>query len=190
MYPFRIACRYLFARKTHSAVNIISAISAVVVAVASAAIVVVLSVFNGFEDLAKSHLSVLDPQLKVAAMKGKTISDADSLARVISDVAAVAAAMPVVEERGLLVDGGHQHPVVFKGVPDDYSAYTGIDSAMVDGFFMMSAGRYALSTFSAGTAYNLGLRPDAEKVIGLYVPAAWAASAPPIRPRRSAATRC
>lgn len=171
MYPFRIAFRYLFSKKSRSAVNVISLISALVVAVASAAIVVVLSVFNGFSDLAESHLSALDPNFKVEPLHGKTIAEADSLCRVIETVAGVRRAMPVVEERGLLVDGARQMPVVFKGVEEDYADCSGIDSVVVDGVFAaMSDDDVTTVSVSVGVAVELNVRPDAEHDIALYVP--------------------
>ena len=87
MLPLRIAWRYLLAKKTHAAVNIISLISMVGVAVATAAIVIVLSVFNGFSDLALGHLSVIDPQVKVLPVSGKAISNGDSCLLYTSDAA-------------------------------------------------------------------------------------------------------
>ena len=76
--------RYLFAKKSHNAVNVISFISMAGVAVATAAIVCVLSVFNGFSDLAMQRLSLIDPQAKVTPLKGKTIAAADSVAQAIA----------------------------------------------------------------------------------------------------------
>lgn len=86
MVALRIALRYLFAKKSHNAVNVISIVSTVGVAVATAAIVCVLSVFNGFTDLSMSRLSAVSPDIKVISAKGKVIADADSLARVLSSV--------------------------------------------------------------------------------------------------------
>ena len=71
-FPFFIARRYLFSKKSTHAINVISGISAVGVAVATMALVVTLSVFNGFHDLVASFLSNIDPQLKVIPVKGKT----------------------------------------------------------------------------------------------------------------------
>ncbi len=171
MLSLRIALRYLFAKKTHAAVNVISWISVAVVSVASAAIVVVLSVFNGFTDLAVDHLSVLDPPLKVYPSSGKVIGDADSLAAVIGRTAGVDAVMPVIEERGLLVSGTHQQPVVFLGVEDDFTVLSGIDSALVDGVasFMTTDGRDCMS-LSVGVAVATGLRASSVGQAALYVP--------------------
>lgn len=171
MLSLRIALRYLLAKKSHTAVNVISHISVAVVAVACAAIVVVLSVFNGFSDLALSHLSVLDPVLKIVPASGKTIESADSLATQIETIPGITRAMTVIEERGLLVDGSRQFPVIFRGVPHDYDRYTSIDSAMVDGIFTNATddGTHCAS-ISVGVAVATELRPTAEHAIALYVP--------------------
>lgn len=171
MLSLRIAIRYLLARKTHAAVNVISWISVVVVAVASAAIVVVLSVFNGFSDLALEHLSLLDPPLKVFPSTGKAIAAADSLCGRIETVEGVDIALPVVEERGLLVSGPHQQPVVFRGITPCSENLSEIDSALIDGApsLATSDGRPAMM-LSVGVAVATGLRPSSESAVGLYVP--------------------
>ncbi len=171
MLSLRIALRYLLAKKSHTAVNVISNISVAVVAVACAAIVVVLSVFNGFSDLALSHLSVLDPELKLVPASGKTIENADSLATQLEAIPGVTRAMTVVEERGLLVDGNHQLPVIFRGVPYDYDRYTGIDSAMIDGIFTTTTDNgFNCASISVGVAVATELHPSVENPIALYVP--------------------
>ena len=70
----RLALRYLFARKSHKVVNVISYISMAGVAIATMAIVVVLSVFNGFSDLARRHLAMIDPDAKVVPSAGKVMT--------------------------------------------------------------------------------------------------------------------
>ena len=94
MLPLKIALRYLLSRKSHAAVNIISAISMAGVAVATAAIVIVLSVFNGFGDLSASHFRVVDPDLLITPAEGKVFQHADSLAERLEQLPQVAVAMP------------------------------------------------------------------------------------------------
>ena len=98
--------RYLFAKKSHNAVNVISFISMAGVAVATAAIVCVLSVFNGFSDLAMQRLSLIDPQAKVTPLKGKTIAAADSVAQAIASLPEVDSAVPMIEEHALAMYDG------------------------------------------------------------------------------------
>ncbi len=130
---WKIASRYLFSKKSHAAVNVISAVSVAGVAIATAAIVVVLSVFNGFTDLASAHMSMLDPQLMVRPASGKVLADGDSLAAALASRPDVEAATPTLQERALLVYDGAQMPVVVKGAGRDYASVTSIDSAIIDG---------------------------------------------------------
>ena len=170
MLAFRIALRYLFSKKSHNVVNVISAISLAGVAVASLAIMIVLSVFNGFTELSASHLSKVDPDLKVVATKGKTIADGDSAAAVISRLSGVAAAMPSVEERGLIVAGNSQMPVIFKGVGDNYRDIVSVDSIIIDGIYTEALDTAGAMQIAVGVANRTGLRPSPMAVADVYVP--------------------
>lgn len=170
MLPLKIALRYLLSRKSHAAVNIISAISMAGVAVATAAIVIVLSVFNGFGDLSAAHFRVVDPDLLITPTAGKVFAKADSLAARLEQLPQVAVAMPSLTERALIVDDQRQVGITFHGVTDRYSKVVDIDSAVIAGEFAteMRDGRPALLA-SVGVAYNLDLRPGISSV-GLYLP--------------------
>lgn len=171
MLSARIAARYLVSRKSHGAVNVISAISLAGVAVATAAIVVVLSVFNGFSDLAGSHLTVADPDLLVTPVSGKTVASADSLAARIASLPEVGAAMPSLTERGLLVNGDMQLPVVFKGVTADYPRIVDVDRLLSCGAFHADTTGLgdAPAQLAVGVAARLDIRPGLSRP-ELYVP--------------------
>ena len=166
----RIAGRYLLSKKSHGAVNVISAISVAGVAVATAAIVVVLSVFNGFTDLAASHFSIIDPDVMVTPARGKTIADADSLARSLAARTDVAAAVPTLTERGLLAGQRGQQGIVFKGVPDNYTdvidLQPAVQAAVPDAAVADSC---AAADLSVGVAMRMDLHPG-RGVAELYVP--------------------
>lgn len=172
MLTLRIAFRYLISKKTHSAVNVISGISVVGVAVATMAIVCVLSVFNGFSDVAVSRLSLLSPDLRVESVRGKTIGGADSLCRMLEGIEGVALASPTVEEHGLATYGGHQMPVVLKGVTEKYAGITLIDSVVKeDGSFVVRDDFFGgVATLSVGVAIELGARPGFYDRLKVYVP--------------------
>lgn len=174
MLPFRIALRYLFAPKSHRAVNVISVISIAGVAVATMAIVVVLSVFNGFTSLAGDRLGRIDPDLKVVPLEGKAFAQADSLAAAIAALDGVASAMPVLAERALLVAPDHQQPVRLIGIdPVEYGA-EGIDSMLIDGVYATHAvigpDTIAAVQLSVGVALNSRLRPGDDSRASVYVP--------------------
>lgn len=170
----RVALRYLFAPKSHSAVNVISFISVAGVAVATLAIVCVLSVFNGFTEVASSRLSVLDPALRVSPASGKQIADADSLLSLITrtmspDVTGVSA---VVEERALAVYGDRQMSVRIRGVDSLYASHTPVEAALIDGEFFAGHDLHGhhLATLGVGVAINLGAHPGYYDWLNLYVP--------------------
>lgn len=164
-YELRIAMRYLVSRKSHGAVNVISGVSMAAVAVAAAAMVIVLSVFNGFTDLAARRMSLLDPVVRVSAGQG-VIADADALARDLERLPQVQAARPTLEGQGLALYSSSQTPVTLRGVADDYEAVSSLDSAVIDG------GRVAgpFATLSTGVSLTLGARPGTERPVIITVP--------------------
>lgn len=170
MLAWKIALRYLLARKSHRAVNVISVISMVGVAVASAAIIIVLSVFNGFSDLAHSRLTILEPDIKIVPRQNKTIADADSLARAIALLPGVRGAMPTITERALLIKGDRQRPVVLHAVPDSFASVVCIDSAVIDGTFMTGYAGSPACALSVGVAVGTDTRPDPDTRLSIYLP--------------------
>lgn len=175
MLALRIALRYLFARKSHSAVNVISVISTAGIAVASMAIVCVLSVFNGFTDLALERQSAVDPDVRVTPRAGKVFDSSDSLAGVLGALPGVRMAAPVLTERALAVFDGAQMPVMVKGIPAPYSALSSVSTLAIDGM-MVDAPADApfpdrdYAFLSIGAAIATGARPSVEYPFLLTVP--------------------
>jgi len=167
---WKIAFRYLLAKKSHRAVNVISVISMVGVAVASAAIIIVLSVFNGFSDLAHSRLTILEPDIKIVPAQRKVIDNADSLARAIALLPGVRGAMPTVTERALLIKGDRQRPVMLHAVPDSFASVVSIDSAVIDGTYMNAYADTPACALSVGVAVSTDTRPDPDTRLSLYLP--------------------
>lgn len=116
-----IAWRYLIAKKTHSAVSAITAVSACGIAVATAAIICVLSVFNGFKSVIAGRLDTLAPDVMVTPAEGKVFASADSLAEVLSSWSEIEIAMPSLLDNALAIYNGHETPVSLKGV--DFNRY-------------------------------------------------------------------
>lgn len=159
MLSLRIALRYLLSRKQFGAVNIISAISLAAVAVAAAAMVIVLSVFNGFEQLAQSKLSAFDSPYLLVPAEGKVISDAGALSRQLASVDGIDAAEPQITEQAFVVAESGQMPVIIKGMTGRGVALSGIGRTLVDGSPALTSDNSAL--LSVGVAIQLGLRPSA-----------------------------
>lgn len=125
-----IARRYLFSKKSHNAINIISGISVCGVALATLALVCTLSVFNGFHDLISSFFTHFDPDLKLEVVKGKTFTpDSATLARLraIPDVEVVSLTL---EDNAMAKYKGQQVMVTIKGVDDDFQALTNIEEIL------------------------------------------------------------
>lgn len=168
MLAWNIALRYLFSKKSQGAVNIISAVAVAGVAVATAAIVIVLSVFNGFTQLAEKRLANIDPDIKIVPSLGKTFEHGEAMAIDIGEIPEVAIATPVIEERGLLIYGNQQMPVIFKGITEDYRKSTTIDSTIIDGSLQSLYYSKPAALLSAGVAMSSNARPG--NLVNLYVP--------------------
>ena len=151
----KTAFRYLKAKKTHSAVNIISIISVCGVVIATTALICVLSVYNGFSDLLLDKISKIDPQIEITPKEGKAIDNADSLTTIVSNIAGVETAIPIIKDQALAVYGDRQMPITLKGVPDNYNTFCELDDVILYGNFALqdSLNRYAM--LSIGTAGNL-----------------------------------
>lgn len=156
----KIAFRYFISPKSHSAVNIISGVSAASVAVATAAIVIVLSVFNGFSNLTRNRFSEIDAELTVIPKQGKVFTQADSLSLIAKGVAGVDAAVPSLTERGLIIASDNsQLGVIFKGVGDNYDEIVDIESITDYKFIRPEYDTLPPAELSIGVASRLALRP-------------------------------
>ena len=129
-FPFYIARRYLFSKKSTHAINLISAISVIGVAVGTMALVVTLSVFNGFHDMVASFFTSFDPQLKVVPVKGKTAPSDDPILNEIRNFPQVKVATDVVEDQAYILFHEQQAIVHIKGVDDNYNQLTNIDAIL------------------------------------------------------------
>ncbi len=166
-----IARRYLFAKKSRNAINVISAISVAGVTVGTMALIIILSVFNGLEGMVKSIIGTFDPDLEITAVKGKVfIPDEEKLVR-LGEIAGIEDYSMVLQENALLRYDDKQYISTVMGVEDDYDKITGLDSTMWDGEFVLrgSNGReYAV--VGMGVANNLGIGLNFLTPLNIYVP--------------------
>ncbi|MBO7470332.1 MAG: FtsX-like permease family protein [Bacteroidaceae bacterium] len=166
-----IARRYLFAKKSHHAINIISGISVLGVAVATMAMVVTLSVFNGFQDLVADLFTAFDPELLVTPKDGQTIDakDKDLLWLKKSDVVEVYT--PVLEGQALVVEGGKQQVVTIKGVTDNVTKQGHIEDILYgEGHFCLHADILEYGILGIQLAQQLGLPAFFENPLQVYAP--------------------
>lgn len=127
---FYIAKRYLFSKKSHNAINVISGVSVCGVALATLALVCTLSVFNGFQDLVATFFTAFDPELKITATSGKVFDNQDVRIQKLRDFSEIAVFSESLEDNAMVQYNGKQAMVVIKGVEDNFSQLTAIDSIL------------------------------------------------------------
>lgn len=170
-YELFIARRYLFAKKSHHAINIISGISVIGVAVATMAMVVTLSVFNGFQDLVADLFTAFDPELRVMPSNGQTVSLRDSALLWLKQNEGIEVFTPVLEGQALVVQDGRQHVVTIKGVADNVIRQTNIEDVLYgDGSFCLHADVLEYGVLGIQLAQELGLSTSFENPLQVYAP--------------------
>jgi lipoprotein-releasing system permease protein len=166
-----IAKRYLFAKKSRNAINIISAVSVAGVAVGTMALIIILSVFNGLETMVSQIFNTFDPDIKITAAEGKAfIADSTHL-KLLAEVDGLACYSLTIEENALLKYGDRQTIATIKGVDDNYSMVSNIDSSMWEGEFILRSDKgrpYAIP--GIGVAQYLGIRVNFITPLNIYVP--------------------
>lgn len=170
-YELFIARRYLFAKKSHHAINIISGISVLGVAVATMAMVVTLSVFNGFQDLVADLFTAFDPELRITLTDGQTVSTKDPALLQLKKHEAVAVYTPVLEGQALVVQDGRQQVVTIKGVADNITEQGHIQNILYgDGSFCLHADVLEYGILGIQLAQQLGLSAYFENPLQVYAP--------------------
>ncbi len=165
-----IARRYLFSKKSHNTINVISAISVCGIAIATMAMVVVLSVFNGFGGIVEGMFSAFDPDLKITVREGKVFDYDNPLFEEALQVEGIQMISESLEENALFSFDGQQVPVLMKGVSDEFNNMTEMEKLMVDGTFKLREDVVDYTTLGAGLAVSLGARPGFINPIEIYAP--------------------
>lgn len=171
--PFFIARRYLFAKKSHNVINIISMISVVGVVIGTAALVVVISVFNGFEDLAKSMYHTFDADLRITPATGKVFVPHSAAFEEVRRLPGVASFSEVLEENVLLEHGGYQDIATFKGIDSAFLTTTRMSQAMLDSMpFAPWHGELEQAIVGRGVQYRLGINVYLQwnNILTVYAP--------------------
>lgn len=169
LLSLKIAIRYLFSKKSHTAINAVSIVSVCGVAIATMAMICTLSVYNGFEEIISSLYSEIDPHLEVRAKSGKTLDTTAPEIKRLEEIGGVEAVTPVVEDNALALYGDKQQPVVIKGVPSNYSKVNNIDAALIDGATMF-ADSLPYAVIGVGISNTLMVAPHFLSPIYLYAP--------------------
>ena len=166
-----IARRYLFSKKSHSIINIISLISMAGIMISTAALVIVLSVYNGFEGLVLSLFNRFNPEILITPNKGKTFYLKDFPTDKIKALNAIQFLEPTLEENVLIRYKEKQTIVRMKGVTESYTDMNRLDTAIVQGNFLLEEGRLHYAVLGYGVAYNLQARlSDFQNPLHFYLP--------------------
>ena len=167
--PF-IAGRYLFAKKSHNVINIISAISAIGMAIGTAALIIILSVYNGFDSLIRSMMSNVEPDLLITPATGKVFIPEGETYDWIYDQPTVKSMCCVLQEQVFINYDGKQGIVKAKGVDWVYEDETSLKDHMTDGEFKLHKGDIPLAAVGAGLAYDMQINPRFLSPIEIYFP--------------------
>lgn len=171
MLALKIALRYLFSRKSHSAINLITLVAACGVGIVTAVMVCCLSVYNGFEGLVGELTSRFDPDLRIEPAQGKTFTDTPEFRALLLSHPDVEVVNATLEETVLLSYSGHQIPAIMKGVDQDFASVTQIDSILLgtDGFLLKDeVADYCIP--GAGLASVLGIGRGFVRPLNVYCP--------------------
>lgn len=168
--PLFIAGRYLFAKKSHNVINIISAISAVGMAIGTAALIIILSIYNGFNELVKSTLSNVEPDILITPSKGKVfVPEGEAFDR-IKDNPLVGEYNLILQENVFVDYDGHQGIAKAKGVDRAFEEDSPLAGHITNGEFSLHKGQLPQMVVGAGLAYKMGMNPAFLASAELYFP--------------------
>lgn len=169
--PLKFARRYLFAKKSTNAINIISGIAVGGIAVGTAAIILILSVFNGFEDLIKSLYGSFNPDIKVTVVEGKVFSPDSSKLKQIKQIGGVLELSQTLSEVSFFEYGESQNFGVLKGVDAAFDSVSKVDDKVIRGHYHLTDGETSYAVVGAGMEYKLSLViGDQSQSLGVYMP--------------------
>ena len=155
--PFYIAKRYLLGKKSQNAINIISGISVLGITTGTMALVIVLSVFNGFDSLVKSLYNTFDPDIQISSVEEKTFTPDPATKQAVLSLPGVSALTEVLEDNVLLLYNDRQHIATIKGVDDAFVDVSGLDSMIFEGEMKLKDRNRPYVVVGHGVKYNLGI---------------------------------
>ena len=165
-----IASRYLFAKKSHNVINIISAISSIGMAIGTAALIIILSVYNGFDALIKSMMSNVEPDLLITPATGKTFTPEGEAFDWIYDQPEVKSMCCVLQEQVFISYDGKQKLAKAKGVDWIYESESTLGDCITKGEFKLHKGNIPMAAVGTGMAYEMGIDPAFLSPIEIYFP--------------------
>lgn len=166
-----IAKRYLFSKKSTNAINIISGISMLGVFIGSAALIIILSAFNGLENLVISLSNNLNPDLRIEPTVGKTFDPKNSLFIDFKKANPTAIYTEVLQEKALLKYRNQQYIGQIKGVSNDFLKNKNLEPILTQGAFILQQNGQDYAVIGAQVQYTLGITiNDPLSVLEIYSP--------------------
>src|SRR5579859_5258529 len=153
---FLFAWRYFRAKKSTNAINIIAWVSMSAIVVGAASLILVLSVFNGFEHLVKSLYTSFYPDIKITPASGKTLTLTPQQLRQLTTVSGVRALSLVAEDKGILENGDIRVPAYLKGVDSNFTKVSGVGEKLERGTFDVGTEEQPRAILGSGIEYTLG----------------------------------
>jgi lipoprotein-releasing system permease protein len=154
------AWRYFRAKKSTNAINIIAWVSMSAIVVGAASLILVLSVFNGFEDLVKSLYSSFYPDIKITPASGKTLTLTPEQLRQLGTINGVQALSRVAEDEVVLFNDSTRYPSYLKGVDSNFTKVSGVADKVNRGTFSLGTADQPLAVLGSGVDYALGIEPE------------------------------
>lgn len=168
--PLHIAKRYFFGKKSHNAINIVSGISLTAVVVVSIAFILIMSVFNGFDQLVQTMYNSFYSDLKIEPAEGKTFTlTRDELSK-IQGISGIEATAEILEDNALLIYDDQQTAAMVRGVCENFTEVTRLDTMIYDGSYKLVIDGLPRAIVGRGIAYQLGIGLDFMANLKIYVP--------------------
>lgn len=158
--PFVFSRKYFFSKRSANAIHFISGISILGISIGTAALILVLSVFNGFEDLITKMLNRFNPDIKITAVEGKFFERDTNLINRLKRVDGVLAISQILEEKALFESDNVQDFGTLKGVDENFKVVTSVDSVILEGQYLLKKGDVEYGVIGYGLGNKLGARPS------------------------------
>ena len=168
--PLRFALRYLFARKSHNVINIISGISVAGMAIGTAALIIILSVFNGFNKLVSDSLGDAQPDLVVKPAAGKAFVPDSTVFAWLYDQELVYNMSSVIEEQAFIAFDGKQSLARVKGVDSVFEEESPLQNHITDGIFSLHRGTLPRAVVGSSLAWSMDINPRFIAPLEIYYP--------------------
>lgn len=169
-FSLYIAKRYIFSKKSHNAINVISLISVIGICIATAAMICTLSIFNGFTDFAVKTFSGIDPDLKITSIKGKVFDPTNPVFEELARIEGIDVIAHTIEENALIKYDDRQTTALIKGISPEYLKMVKTNEIMREGTFSVKEGDVEETVMGMGLAVDLGVRADFISPVEIFAP--------------------